>query len=92
MAGAPPPGIDFLDDMYSRGVIATAESSFPRMGNAAGGMQGSPTLGEWKLDARRAHARRTSHSYSRVHAHSCAILSISPSVDDDNLCSTTLAP
>ena len=34
LAGAPPPGVDFLQDMYTRHYLKTAESSFPRMGAA----------------------------------------------------------
>jgi len=46
LAGAPPPGVDFLEDLYARRLLVTADSSFPRMGNAAGGMQGSRALGD----------------------------------------------
>jgi len=44
-AGAPPPGLDFLDWLADGGSLAFGQCSFPRMGAAAGGLATCEELG-----------------------------------------------
>ena len=44
--GAPAPGLDFVDFLTEQGALQMASCSFPKMGEAAGGLQACPIGGE----------------------------------------------
>jgi hypothetical protein len=47
-AGAPPPGLEFLDFLVGCGALRNAAASFPRMGRAAGGLATCSEWGRWR--------------------------------------------